>query len=519
MKNKISKTKKYLKIRCIRIKDYFVSKKFLILLSILLWWIIAVYLLLIPFASRIETMFTFPGKDINLKEISNHPAGLLVANEVSYFSDSGNIISGLYIDNNAEKTVYYFHGNGAPIQYFYSDIQYISDFWFNVIAFDFPGYGKSTGYPTQEENRKFAQKFYSEMQRQLWFTDKDLIIWWYSVGTALAIDFAENRDFDSLVLFSPFASRYEMSKKVFWFPIQKLFFLSNSYVSVEAIKNISEPTFIVHWNDDTVVPIEQGRRVYQNSLAEEKRFIEIDWFGHSLIIERYWDVLAWYIIDFFNWEQEVENEILLDTITATKILEDFQAKKQLMSYDIFSDDSLTKYVDPNISFNEKWYVPVDMRPLIRTHISDTKWNAQMREQAADAFEAMAEKFYEDKWEKIVVVSSYRSYSYQAGIKSRWCSDALCAKAGHSEHQSWLTADLWSASSEYKWKSSQRLMNYYSWLSAHAYKYGFHNTYQKGRDIDGYEVEPWHWRFLWEKLSGYLHENNMTFAEYYNLRIQ
>jgi hypothetical protein len=73
-------------------------------------------------------MFTFPGKDINLKEISNHPAGLLVANEVSYFSDSGNIISGLYIDNNAEKTVYYFHGNGAPIQYFYSDIQYISDF-------------------------------------------------------------------------------------------------------------------------------------------------------------------------------------------------------------------------------------------------------------------------------------------------------------------------------------------------------------------------------------------------------
>jgi hypothetical protein len=43
----------------------------------------------------------------------------------------------------------------------------------------------------------------------------------------------------------------------------------------------------------------------------------------------------------------------LDTITATKILEDFQAKKQLMSYDIFSDDSLTKYVDPNISFNEK----------------------------------------------------------------------------------------------------------------------------------------------------------------------
>jgi len=48
---------------------------------------------LLFFATRIETIFTFPGKDINLKEISNHPAGLLVAEEVSYTSDAGNTIS------------------------------------------------------------------------------------------------------------------------------------------------------------------------------------------------------------------------------------------------------------------------------------------------------------------------------------------------------------------------------------------------------------------------------------------
>jgi len=43
-----------------------------------------------------------------------------------------------------------------------------------------------------------------------------------------------------------------------------------------------------------------------------------------------------------------------------------------MSYDIFSDESLTKYVDPNITFNETGYIPQDMRRLDRTYIVDTK---------------------------------------------------------------------------------------------------------------------------------------------------
>lgn len=155
-----------------------------------------------------------------------------------------------------------------------------------------------------------------------------------------------------------------------------------------------------------------------------------------------------------------------------------------------------------------------MESLSRKYIIDTKGNAQMRATAAKQFEAMAEQFYQDMGEKIVVVSSYRSYTYQAGIKSRGCPDNLCAKAGHSEHQSGLTADLWSASSDAYWKSSPRLMSYYKWLAENAHNYGFHNSYQNGRSIDGYEIEPWHWRYLGKRLASYLHKQDMTFAEFY-----
>ncbi len=58
------------------------------------------------------------------------------------------------------------------------------------------------------------------------------------------------------------------------------------------------------------------------------------------------------------------------------------------------------------------------------------------------------------------------------------------------------------------------MRFYTWLDENAHLYGFANSYKKGRAIDGYEIEPWHWRYLGKDFATYLHEHDMTFAEYY-----
>lgn len=91
---------------------------------------------------------------------------------------------------------------------------------------------------------------------------------------------------------------------------------------------------------------------------------------------------------------------------------------------------------------------------------------------------------------------------------------MCAKAGHSEHQSGLAIDLWSASTQATWQNSPRLTRFYTWLSENAHLYGFHNTYQRGLEIDGYEIEPWHWRYVGKKLATHLKENDITLAEFY-----
>ena len=105
--------------------------------------------------------------------------------------------------------------------------------------------------------REFAATFYDYVTQKKDIADEDVIIWGYSVGTAVAIDFAKDRDFDKLVLFSPFASRYDMARKAFGFAPQKLVLHGNSYNSAENIKNIDEATLIIHGNTDIVVPFEQ----------------------------------------------------------------------------------------------------------------------------------------------------------------------------------------------------------------------------------------------------------------------
>ena len=49
----------------------------------------------------------------------------------------------------------------------------------------------------------------------------------------------------------------------------------------------------------------------------------------------------------------------------------------------------------------------------------------------------------------------------------------------------------------------------------AYKYGFILRYPLGKEkITGYKYEPWHYRYVGKEIAKYIHENDITFEEYY-----
>lgn len=112
-----------------------------------------------------------------------------------------------------------------------------------------------------------------------------------------------------------------------------------------------------------------------------------------------------------------------------------------------------------------------------------------------------------------IVSSYRSFAAQASLKSGYRvrfgtgANAFSAEQGYSEHQLGTTVDLTTPSVGGSFVGFDKT-DEYTWLTKNAYKYGFILSYPKGNSY--YQYEPWHWRFVGEKLAERLHEDGDDF---------
>ena len=178
--------------------------------------------------------------------------------------------------------------------------------------------------------------------------------------------------------------------------------------------------------------------------------------------------------------------------------------------DFYSDNSLQKFLDDNhwISANYKFN---DLVNIKSDFTSNNSKNFMLRKDVAKAFESMARAFSNafNFKAKLTINSAWRSQWFQRELA--WsCSKWRCAKPWTSEHEAWLALDLWVN----WWNIKAWSWRYYERLVDNAYKYGFHNSYQKWMEIDGKIVEPWHWRYVWVELATILHEHNQTTEYFY-----
>lgn len=75
-----------------------------------------------------------------------------------------------------------------------------------------------------------------------------------------------------------------------------------------------------------------------------------------------------------------------------------------------------------------------------------------------------------------------------------------AEPGYSEHNIGLAVDFSAKGYSFFSDSPE-----HKWLLENAHKYGF---------IKSFKSESWHYRYLGVDVATYIHENNITFEEYY-----
>jgi len=106
-----------------------------------------------------------------------------------------------------------------------------------------------------------------------------LVLWGESLGSALAIALAADNRVGSLVLEAPFTSAVDVGAQHYWFvPVRLL--MRDQFHSDLFIGKVRAPVLVVHGENDTVVPISLGERLY-GLVRMPKRFVRVAGGGHN----------------------------------------------------------------------------------------------------------------------------------------------------------------------------------------------------------------------------------------------
>ena len=161
-----------------------------------------------------------------------------------------------------------------------------------VVVYDYRGYGFSEGTADIEAFRKDALAEYDETVRA--YPGRRVIVYGYSLGTAIAAHVAAERKVGGLVLTSAFASAAEelplfairlgISPEV----ARSLKPDSGAQVAFDEVAmvrqagqhNSGAPLLMLHGRDDSLVPVAQGREVFEASPAKKKQFVVIPGADH-----------------------------------------------------------------------------------------------------------------------------------------------------------------------------------------------------------------------------------------------
>ena len=175
--------------------------------------------------------------------------------------------------------------------------------------------------------------------------------------------------------------------------------------------------------------------------------------------------------------------------------------------------SIDMLVNKHRYLDEK-YEPNDLMEIPEEYASEAGMKSSRI--AFNAFREMSNAASKDGL-GIIINSAYRSYQDQVDLSEyykKWYGqsyvDKYVAKPGFSEHQTGLAYDVGSKSVNVFANSRE-----YQWMKDNAYKYGFIERFTKRyENITGFRMEAWHYRYVGKDIAKYIHDNNISFEEYW-----
>lgn len=172
-------------------------------------------------------------------------------------------------------TFLYSHGNAEDIGQSLELFQEWNVRGFGVLAYDYPGYGLSTGKPTENSVQSAALRAWGHLIES-GVSEKSIVIVGRSVGSGPSVWLASSRRPAGLILISPFKSTFSVA-----FPVPLPLFPRDRFPNLTRIRKITTPLLIIHGKNDEVIPFSHGKSLFENSPALDKKFVPIPDAGHN----------------------------------------------------------------------------------------------------------------------------------------------------------------------------------------------------------------------------------------------
>jgi len=189
-------------------------------------------------------------------------------------TEDGQTINAWFIPakNNTNLTILFSHGNGGNISHRIDKITILRNLGLNVFIYDYRGYGKSQGKPSEEGIYLDIQAAYNYLIKEKGLKPDDIIAYGESLGAAVNVNLASQVKLKALILEGIFSNAKDMSKEVY--PFLPVFLIRSKFDSLSKIKQITMPKLFIHSKDDEIVPIHLSKKLF-NAAPGEKTFTTI----------------------------------------------------------------------------------------------------------------------------------------------------------------------------------------------------------------------------------------------------
>ena len=187
---------------------------------------------------------------------------------------------GWYVENHATSAVILWcHGNAGNIINRLENLSELYRIGLSVFIFDYRGYGRSQGKPSEEGLYQDALGAHDYLTRTRMIRPERVAIFGRSLGAAVAGELAAQKPAAGLILESSFPSIGAVAKFHYGgLPVHWL--LGADFALIDRLPQLSLPKLIIHGDKDDIIPLELGRQVFE-AAKPPKSFYVIEGADHN----------------------------------------------------------------------------------------------------------------------------------------------------------------------------------------------------------------------------------------------